>query len=101
MNPAGLPPSVGREHIHTRRVVSQGYLRADGLWDIEAGIEDTKTYFARNGDGRERQPGEPIHHMLVRLTLDDALKVIDAVAAGYILQGALDRLARMAGEDRA
>ena len=79
MNPAGLPPSVGREHIHTRRVVSQGYLRADGLWDIEAGIEDTKTYFARNGDGRERQPGEPIHHMLVRLTLDDALKVIDAV----------------------
>ena len=81
MNPAGLPPSVGREHIHTRRVVSQGYLRADGLWDIEAGIEDTKTYFARNGDGRERQPGEPIHHMLVRLTLDDALKVIDAVAA--------------------
>lgn len=47
MNPAGLPPSVGREHIHTRRVVSQGYLRADGLWDIEAGIEDTKTYFAR------------------------------------------------------
>ena len=42
MNPAGLPPSVGREHIHTRRVVSQGYLRADGLWDIEAGIEDTK-----------------------------------------------------------
>jgi len=54
MNPAGLPPSVGREHIHTRRVVSQGYLRADGLWDIEAGIEDTKTYFARNGDGRER-----------------------------------------------
>lgn len=81
MNPAGLPPSVGREHIHTRRVVSQGYLRADGLWDIEAGIEDTKTYFARNADGRERQPGEPIHHMQVRLTLDDTLKVIDAVAA--------------------
>ncbi|MCB2002543.1 MAG: DUF2889 domain-containing protein [Rhodoferax sp.] len=69
----GLPPPVEREHIHTRRVVSRGYLRADGLWDIEAGIEDTKTYFARNADGRERQPGEPIHHMQVRLTLDDTL----------------------------
>ncbi len=80
MSASSLPPPVDREHIHTRRVVSNGYLRADGLWDIETRIEDTKTYFARNGDGRERQPGAPIHHMEVRMTLDDALKVVDAVA---------------------
>ena len=78
---SGLPPPVEREHIHTRQVMSRGYLRADGLWDIEASIEDTKTYFARNADGRERQPSEPIHHMQVRLTLDDTLTVIDAVVA--------------------
>ena len=75
-----LPPSVERKHIHSRHVESHGFLRADGLWDIEARIKDTKTYFTRNADGRERQPGEALHHMEVRLTLDDALKVIDAVA---------------------
>ena len=68
-----LPPPAARRHVHTRRVQCEGFLREDGLWDIEAGIEDTKTYFARNADGRERQPGEPIHHMQVRLTLDDTL----------------------------
>ena len=73
-----LPPSVERKHIHSRHVESHGFLRADGLWDIEARIKDTKTYFTRNADGRERQPGEALHHMEVRLTLDDTLKVFNA-----------------------
>ncbi|WP_137922514.1 DUF2889 domain-containing protein [Hydrogenophaga sp. 2FB] len=75
-----LPPSVEREHIHSRHVESHGFLRADGLWDIEARIKDTKTYFTRNADGRERQPGEALHYMEVRLTLDDTLKVFNAIA---------------------
>jgi hypothetical protein len=75
-----LPPSVERKHIHSRHVESHGFLRADGLWDIEARIKDTKTYFTRNADGRERQPGEALHHMEVRLTLDDTLKVFNAIA---------------------
>jgi hypothetical protein len=58
-----LPPSVERKHIHSRHVESHGFLRADGLWDIEARIKDTKTYFTRNADGRERQPGEALHHI--------------------------------------
>jgi hypothetical protein len=78
--PSSLPPPVAREHIHLRKVSSRGFLRADGLWDIEARIQDTKTYCLRNSSGQERQPGEAIHLMEVRLTLDDALKVIDAVA---------------------
>jgi hypothetical protein len=73
-------PFVERKHIHSRHVESHGFLRADGLWDIEARIQDTKTYCLRNSSGQERQPGEAIHLMEVRLTLDDALKVIDAVA---------------------
>ena len=78
--PSSLPPPVAREHIHLRKVSSRGFLRADGLWDIEARIQDTKTYCLRNSSGQERQPGEAIHLMEVRLTLDDALTVIDAVA---------------------
>ncbi len=76
-----LGEPVERELIHTRRVVSRGYLRADGLWDIEAEIFDTKAYPMTNLDGRHVPVGEPVHGMLVRLTLDDALRVHAAVAA--------------------
>ena len=76
-----LPPPVEREPIHTRRVTTHGYLRADGLWDIEGELVDTKTYAFDNNDGRHRDPGQPIHHMKIRLTLDDRLVVQAAVAA--------------------
>jgi hypothetical protein len=81
MSRTELPPASARQEIHQREVLSHGYLREDGLWDIEAELRDTKTYFSRNGDGRERQPGDPIHNMRVRLTLDDTLTIVDAVAA--------------------
>jgi len=35
-----LSPPVGRQHLHTRRVVCQGFFRDDGLWDIEGRITD-------------------------------------------------------------
>jgi hypothetical protein len=39
-----LSPPIGRQHLHTRRVVCQGFFRDDGLWDIEGRITDEKTY---------------------------------------------------------
>ena len=38
--PGFLPDheAVPREPVHTRHVVSRGYLWADGLWDIESEI---------------------------------------------------------------
>ena len=44
--PGFLPDheAAPREPVHTRHVVSRGYLRADGLWDIESEITDTKDY---------------------------------------------------------
>ena len=39
-----LSPPAPRRHIHTRRIECRGYLREDGLWDVDAWIEDTKTY---------------------------------------------------------
>ena len=80
-SPTELPPAGEREHIHTRSVVTRGYLRKDGLWDLEAEIHDSKTYGTRNGDGRVTAPGDGVHHMKVRLTLDESLKVVGAVSA--------------------
>jgi len=69
-----------REHIHTRKVDCRGYLRADGLWDIEGHLTDVKTYGFDSDWRGEVSAGTPIHDMWMRLTVDDHL-VIQAVEA--------------------
>lgn len=75
-----LSKPAPRQHIHTREIKCQGYLRDDGLWDIEGVIIDTKTYSFDNQDRDGIAAGEPIHHMVVRLTVDDAMVVQAAEA---------------------
>tara|TARA_R110002012_G_scaffold65598_5_gene171941 strand:- start:19533 stop:20174 length:642 start_codon:yes stop_codon:yes gene_type:complete len=75
-----LSSPAAREHIHTRTVTCQGFRRADGLWDIEGHITDTKTYGFANNDRGEIPPGVPVHEMWLRVTVGDDL-VIRAVEA--------------------
>lgn len=70
-----LSPPQPREHIHTRNVTCTGYRREDGLWDIEGHLTDTKTYTFTNKERGEVPPGEPVHDMWIRLTVDDDLEV--------------------------
>ena len=70
-----------RKHIHTRTIQCRGYRRDDGLWDIEGEIVDTKTYGFDNKDRVRIEAGDAIHHMRVRLTVDDQLVVRKAEAA--------------------
>jgi Protein of unknown function (DUF2889) len=70
-----LTAAVPRKHIHTRTIDCRGYLREDGLWDIEGHITDVKTYPFHNQWRGEMQPGTPIHDMWMRLTVDDAFTV--------------------------
>ncbi len=66
---------------HTRQIECTGYERADGLWDIEGHLKDTKSYVhTRRDGGRERQPGEAVHDMWLRLTIDLDLLIHDAEA---------------------
>jgi len=76
-----LSPPVDREPIHRRRIECRGYRRADGLWDIEGHIVDTKTYSFPNHDRGEIRAGEPLHEMWIRLTIDDEMLVRDVEAA--------------------
>lgn len=76
----GLPEPVEREAFHHRHVAVDGYRRSDGLWDIEAHMVDTKTYGFGNDWRGEIKPGEPLHDMWLRVTLDDRLVVRDVVA---------------------
>lgn len=76
-----LSSPVSRKLRHTRAIECRGYEREDGLWDIEAHLVDTKSHVhSRRHGGRPRQPGEPVHDMWLRLTIDLDMKVRDAEA---------------------
>jgi len=67
--------------MHTRRVEYRGFLRDDGLWDIEGEMHDTKPHaFEIEGEG-EWAPNEAIHHMSIRVTLDDEMVIRDIAVA--------------------
>lgn len=75
-----LSPPAARKELHLRQIEVRGYQREDGLWDIEGRLVDTKTYGFDNFDRGHIGPGEPVHQMLLRLTLDDELMIMDAEA---------------------
>ena len=66
-----LSPPPERELLHSRDIVLRGYRRADGLYDIEAQLTDTKSYGSANRDRGYIHAGEPIHGMWLRLTVDE------------------------------
>lgn len=76
-----LSRPVPRKHLHTRRITCRGYLREDGLWDIEGAVIDTKTYSFDNQDRGGVRAGEPVHEMWIRLTVDDDRVVQEAEAS--------------------
>ena len=76
-----LPASVPREELHRRRIDLRGYCRADGLYDIEAHLVDTKREAFTAHSEKTVPPGTPIHDMSVRLVVDSDLHVVDVVAS--------------------
>lgn len=74
-----LPPPQPRRLLHERRVITQGHLRDDGLWDIEGEILDEKAYDCRDRERGALSAGTPYHNMCVRLTIDTDM-LIHAVA---------------------
>ena len=70
-----LPEAVPRRHLHTRSVTYRGFLRDDGLWDIEGELTDAKTYAFDMSERGHMAPGTPVHGMRVRVTVDDAMKI--------------------------
>lgn len=96
-------PTVARTPQHVRQVNFRSYERADGLWDIEGELLDTKAVDLPrpNGEGI-RKAGDPIHHMRIRVTVNTQLVVqaIEAVMEAHPVQGcpgALEAMQRMVG----
>jgi hypothetical protein len=70
-----LPPPQSRKLVHERRVVTRGFLRDDGLWDIEGEIIDEKGYDSVDRERGTLPAGAPYHNMCARLTVDNDLRI--------------------------
>jgi hypothetical protein len=73
-------PKAKREPLHRRTIEIVGYKRDDGLYDIEGHLLDRKDVAFVVG-GAPRPPGEPIHGMWLRITVDRDLRIVDAAAS--------------------
>ncbi len=72
--------STARKPIHNRQINCRGYLREDGLWDIEATLEDRKDYDFPTLERGVLAEGELVHQMHLRLTINDELVIQDVEA---------------------
>ena len=93
----------GRIPVHQRDVSYRSFLRPDGLWDIEGTLIDTKAYDQAAIERGPLPAGTPIHHMRIRLTIDESFTVrsaqVDMPATPFgECQGATSTLQQLAGQ---
>ena len=74
------PPDCAREPSHQRSITISAYARSDGLWDIEGHLTDAWTKPVPCAGGM-LPPGQPMHSMRLRLTLDPTATIVAAQAA--------------------
>ena len=97
-----LPVPVARRPLHTRRITFEGFVREDGLFDIEGELVDSKSEPIHMHERGELPPGGAIHHMRVRVTVDETLTIravqtaMDAAPFGYC-QNAVDPVQNLVG----
>jgi hypothetical protein len=97
-----LPAPAARRPLHTRRITFEGFLREDGLFDIDAELIDSKSEAIHMHERGLLPAGGAIHHMRVRLTVDDSLTIreiataMDAAPFGNC-QNAVDPVQKLVG----
>ncbi|HEY9279293.1 MAG TPA: DUF2889 domain-containing protein [Eoetvoesiella sp.] len=75
------PPDTAREPLHTRSIRVDSFARDDGQWDLEAELIDVKAYDFPGRSGGMHVAGAPVHHMHLRVTINDEFSITGAVAA--------------------
>lgn len=72
-----IKPSAERRLLHRRAIDVQVFARGDGMFEVEASLQDTKAHAIPLADGM-RRAGEPIHDMRLQLVVDGQLNVLAA-----------------------
>ncbi len=78
---AGLSRPAERRKLHERQVIAEGYQREDGMFDIEGRLTDSKTYPFDNAWRGTIEPGDWVHRMALRLTVDRSFTIRKVEAA--------------------
>ena len=69
------PPDCPRKASHQRSIKVSAYARTDGLWDIEGQLTDAWPEPIPKAGGL-LAPGEPMHSMWLRLTVDQTATIV-------------------------
>ena len=98
-----LPDPETRKLVHTRRFITRGFRREDGLWDIEGELHDSKSDPFPMGERGTLEPGEAVHGLALRLTIDDEYLIHGvAVASDFTpyayCRGGQDNYQRLVGQ---
>jgi hypothetical protein len=79
-----MPPessNKSRRLMHTRSITCDGFLRDDGLWEVEAWLRDTKPFLQPASRFRdELKPGDAVHDIGLRLAIDETMTIREAEA---------------------
>ena len=68
-------PDCARKASHQRSITVSAYARTDGLWDIEGQLTDAWPEPIPKAGGM-LAPGEPMHSMWLRLTVDKTATIV-------------------------
>jgi hypothetical protein len=96
------PPAVARQPLHRRVVSIEAFRRDDGCFDLEATLTDTKSHPVELIGGA-RAPGDPIHDMVLRVTVDPGFDVVAVDVASLrvpvpgVCEGAAPRYRELVG----
>jgi hypothetical protein len=74
-----MSEALARRHIHSRNIRVEAFVRGDGLWDLEAELVDLKAKDFKLATGI-RRVGDPVHDMLLVVTIDTRLNILSARA---------------------
>ncbi|MCY1396998.1 hypothetical protein D9M71_119860 [compost metagenome] len=72
-----------RQMLHTRNVCCTGYLRSDGLFDIEGRLVDTKGIDTQMPYG-VIEAGGVLHQMVICMTVDSRLQIHQVEASSEV-----------------
>ena len=75
-----LGAAAPRQPFYRRRISCEGFIRDDGLWDIDAHLLDTRAAARTDYDGQTVPAGAPLHQMVLRVTLDAQMTIVAARA---------------------
>ena len=68
------PPKSPRTRAHNRRIDIQGFVRDDGLFDLDARLTDLKDIDYPLSSGL-RKRGDPVHDLFIRVTIDPQFSI--------------------------